>query len=240
MKSIRSDQRLNNQLRPLKFAPNFTDYAEGSVLIETGQTRVLCTASISETIPRWREASGAGWLTAEYGMLPRSTHQRIDRQRGNESSRSKEISRLIGRSLRAAVNLERLGPRTLTIDCDVLQADGGTRTASVTGGYVATVMALRKLIAAGLVPVEVLTTPVAAVSVGLVADQMMLDLCYEEDARAEVDLNVVMTGSGKFIEIQGTAEGQPFDQDTLLGMVELAHRGITQLLAGQAQILQGL
>jgi len=240
MKSIRSDQRLNNQLRPLKFAPNFTDYAEGSVLIETGQTRVLCTASISETIPRWREASGAGWLTAEYGMLPRSTHQRIDRQRGNESSRSKEISRLIGRSLRAAVNLERLGPRTLTIDCDVLQADGGTRTASVTGGYVATVMALRKLIAAGLVPVEVLATPVAAVSVGLVADQMMLDLCYEEDARAEVDLNVVMTGSGKFIEIQGTAEGQPFDQDTLLGMVELAHRGITQLLAGQAQILQGL
>jgi ribonuclease PH len=231
---------LNNQLRPLKFAPNFTDYAEGSVLIETGQTRVLCTASISETIPRWREASGAGWLTAEYGMLPRSTHQRIDRQRGNESSRSKEISRLIGRSLRAAVNLERLGPRTLTIDCDVLQADGGTRTASVTGGYVATVMALRKLIAAGLVPVEVLATPVAAVSVGLVADQMMLDLCYEEDARAEVDLNVVMTGSGKFIEIQGTAEGQPFDQDTLLGMVELAHRGITQLLAGQAQILQGL
>jgi ribonuclease PH len=240
MKSIRSDQRLNNQLRPLKFAPNFTDYAEGSVLIETGQTRVLCTASISETIPRWREASGAGWLTAEYGMLPRSTHQRIDRQRGNESSRSKEISRLIGRSLRAAVNLERLGPRTLTIDCDVLQADGGTRTASVTGGYVATVMALRKLIAAGLVPVEVLATPVAAVSVGLVADQMMLDLCYEEDARAEVDLNVVMTGSGKFIEIQGTAEGQPFDQDTLLGMVELARRGITQLLAGQAQILQGL
>lgn len=236
----RIDHRNPDQLRPLKFTPNFTDYAEGSVLIETGQTRLLCTASVAEEVPRWREGSGGGWLTAEYGMLPRSTHQRIDRRRGSESSRSQEISRLIGRSLRAAVDLEKLGPRTITVDCDVIQADGGTRTAGITGGYVATAIALQKLIKTGLVAADVLLTPVAAVSVGAVHGDLLLDLCYEEDATAEVDLNVVMTGGGQFIEIQGTAEGHPFDQATLLGMIDLARHGIEQLLAGQAAVLENL
>lgn len=244
MKNIKNlariDHRNPDQLRPLKFTPNFTDYAEGSVLIETGQTRLLCTASVAEEVPRWREGSGGGWLTAEYGMLPRSTHQRIDRRRGSESSRSQEISRLIGRSLRAAVDLEKLGPRTITVDCDVIQADGGTRTAGITGGYVATAIALQKLIKTGLVAADVLLTPVAAVSVGAVHGDLLLDLCYEEDATAEVDLNVVMTGGGQFIEIQGTAEGHPFDQATLLGMIDLARHGIEQLLAGQAAVLENL
>lgn len=233
----RIDQRASNQLRPVKFTPNFSPYAEGSVLIETGQTRVLCTATLEEQVPRWREASGGGWLTAEYGMLPRSTHQRIDRQRGSESARSQEIRRLIGRALRAAVNIDLLGPRTLIIDCDVIQADGGTRTASVTGGYVAVALALRQLIEAQQVPPEILVTPVAAVSVGVVKGELLLDLCYPEDSAAAVDLNVVMTGTGKFVEIQGTAEGEPFDQSTLMDMVDLARFGIEQLLAEQTKIL---
>lgn len=233
----RVDGRLNNQLRPLKFTPNFIPYAEGSVLIEAGQTRVLCNVTIEEQVPRWREASGGGWLTAEYGMLPRSTHRRVDRKQGSEGARSQEIRRLIGRALRAAVNVDLLGPRTLIVDCDVLQADGGTRTASITGSYVAVAMALRKLIEAQQVPPEVLVTPVAAVSVGVVRDELMLDLCYEEDSTAAVDLNVVMTGAGKFVEIQGTAEGEPFDQATLMGMVDLARFGIEQLLVEQAAAL---
>jgi ribonuclease PH len=233
----RIDGRLNNQLRPLRFIPNFIPYAEGSVLIEAGQTRVLCNVTIEEQVPRWREASGGGWLTAEYSMLPRSTQRRVDRKQGSEGSRSQEIRRLIGRALRAAVNVDLLGPRTLIVDCDVLQADGGTRTASITGSYVAVVMALRKLIEAQQVPPEVLVTPVAAVSVGVVRHELMLDLCYEEDSTAAVDLNVVMTGAGKFVEIQGTAEGEPFDQATLMGMVDLAQAGILQLLAEQAAVL---
>lgn len=233
----RIDNRTPDQLRPVKFTPHFTHYAEGSVLIETGQTRVLCNVSIEDAVPPWREKSGGGWLTAEYAMLPRSTHQRINRRRGTDSSRSKEISRLIGRALRAAVDLDKLGPRTLTVDCDVIQADGGTRTASITGGYVATALALQSLIQAGEVTPETLVTPVAAVSVGVVKEALLLDLCYEEDAAAEVDLNVVMTGTGKFIEIQGTAEGQPFDQAALLGLIDLARAGIEQLLAEQAKIL---
>jgi ribonuclease PH len=233
----RSDGRLNNQLRPLKFIPNFIPYAEGSVLIEAGQTRVLCNVTIEEQVPRWREASGGGWLTAEYGMLPRSTHRRVDRKQGSEGSRSQEIRRLIGRALRAAVNVDLLGPRTLIVDCDVLQADGGTRTASITGSYVAVVMALRKLIEAQQVPPEALVTPVAAISVGVVRNELLLDLCYEEDSAAAVDLNVVMTGAGKFVEIQGTAEGEPFDQATLMGMVDLARFGIEQLLVQQAAVL---
>ncbi len=237
---IRTNNRPNKNLRPVHFTPDFTAYAEGSVLIETGQTRVLCTASVEESVPRWREESGGGWLTAEYGMLPRSTHQRISRRRGSESSRSKEISRLIGRSLRAAVDLDQLGPRTITVDCDVIQADGGTRTAAITGGYVAVVMALRRLIAAGTVPPTVLVTPVAAVSVGVVEGAALLDLCYEEDAAAEVDLNVVMTGRGKFIEIQGTAEGRPFDQAMLLAMLDAARSGIEQLLTAQAEVLENV
>jgi ribonuclease PH len=233
----RIDKRTNNQLRPVKFRPNFTQYAEGSVLVETGQTRALCNVSIEDKVPAWREESGGGWLTAEYGMLPRSTHQRMPRRRGSESARSQEIRRLIGRALRAAVNLDLLGPRTLTVDCDVIQADGGTRTASITGGYVAVALALQKLIEAGDVPPAVLVTPVAAVSAGVVENELLLDLCYEEDAAAEVDLNVVMTGAGKFVEIQGTAEGDPFDQETLIGLLDLARTGIEELFTRQSAVL---
>lgn len=233
----RIDHRLPNQLRPVKFTPHFTAYAEGSVLVETGNTRVLCNATIEEKVPSWREESGGGWLTAEYGMLPRSTHQRISRRQGSEDARSQEIRRLIGRALRAAVNVDKLGMRTITVDCDVLQADGGTRTASITGGYVAVAMALHQLVKAYQVPANVLITPVAAVSVGVVKGELMLDLCYEEDSAAEVDLNVVMTGVGKFVEIQGTAERTPFDQEALIGLLALARQGIEGLLVQQAEVL---
>lgn len=236
----RIGNRLNNQLRLVKFAPHFSAYAEGSLLIETGNTRVLCNATIEDKVPGWREESGGGWLTAEYAMLPRSTHRRISRRQGSDDARSQEIRRLIGRSLRAVVDVDKLGQRTLTLDCDVLQADGGTRTASITGGYIAVAIALQKLIKAYQVPASVLTTPVAAVSVGVVKGELLLDLCYEEDSAAQVDLNVVMTGAGKFVEIQGTAEKTPFDQETLLGMVALARHGIEQLLAQQAELLTRL
>jgi ribonuclease PH len=236
----RKDNRANNQLRPIKFTPNFTHYAEGSVLVETGQTRVLCNVSIEEAVPVWREASGGGWLTAEYAMLPRATHQRISRRRGSESARAQEIRRLIGRALRASVDVDRLGPRTVIVDCDVIQADGGTRTASITGGYVAVALALQKLIKKGQIPPDVLVTPMAAVSTGVVNHELLLDLCYEEDAAAEVDLNVVMTSSGKFVEIQGTAEGEPVDRQTLLGLIDLAQEGIEQLLVQQATLLASL
>ncbi|RME75788.1 MAG: ribonuclease PH [Chloroflexi bacterium] len=238
--SQRIDHRASDQLRPVRFIPHYTRYAEGSVLIETGHTRVLCNVSVEDKVPAWREESGGGWLTAEYGMLPRSTHQRMPRQRGSESARAQEIRRLIGRSLRAAVNLDLLGPRTLTVDCDVIQADGGTRTASITGGYVAVALALRRLIEAGVVPPEVLVTPVAAVSVGVVNGELLLDLCYEEDAAAEVDFNVVMTGEGRFIEVQGTAEGAAFDRQTLDRLIDLAQRGIRELLGRQADLLAGV
>ncbi len=233
----RIDNRENNQLRPIKFTPNYTRYAEGSVLVEAGNTHVLCNVSIENKVPRWREESGGGWLTAEYAMLPRATHQRIDRRRGSDSARSQEIRRLIGRALRASVNVDLLGARTFTIDCDVLQADGGTRTASITGAYVAVAMALQKLIEAGEIVPEVLVTPVAAVSVGIIDGQPMLDLCYEEDSAAEVDMNVVMTGAGKFVEVQGTAEGDPFDREALVDMIDLAQQGILQLLAVQKEVL---
>jgi ribonuclease PH len=210
------------------------------VLAETGPTRVLCNATIEDKVPNWREESGGGWLTAEYAMLPRATHQRISRQRGSEDARSQEIRRLVGRALRAAVDVDKLGSRTVTVDCDVLQADGGTRTASITGGYVAVAIALKKLIKAYSVPMDVLTTPVAAVSVGVVGGALLLDLCYEEDSAAQVDLNVVMTGAGKFVEIQGTAEKTPFDHETLLGLIGLARQGIEQLLAQQADLLARL
>jgi ribonuclease PH len=233
----RIDQRANNQLRPVKFTPNYTRYAEGSVLVETGYTRVLCNVSLEDRIPAWRKASGNGWLTAEYAMLPRATHQRTDRRRAAESARSKEIRRLIGRALRAAVDVDLLGPRTVTIDCDVIQADGGTRTASITGAYVATALALQPLISNGQLSPAVFTTPVAAVSVGVVRGELLLDLCYEEDASAEVDMNVVMTGTGKFVEIQGTAEGRPFEHHILMQMIDLARHGIERLLADQMAVL---
>jgi ribonuclease PH len=237
---LRLDNRANNQLRPIKFTPDFSRYAEGSILVEAGHTQVLCNVSIEDRVPRWREDSGGGWLTAEYAMLPRSTHQRISRSRGSNSARSQEIRRLVGRALRASVDVDRLGPHTVTVDCDVLQADGGTRTASITGAYVAVALALKKLIEADGLPPDVLITPVAAVSVGLVDNNLLLDLCYEEDAAAEVDLNVVMTGTGKFVEIQGTAEGEPFDQETLMRLIALARQGIEQLLAEQAVLLAKL
>ncbi len=233
----RIDNRRNDEVRPISFTPNFTMHAEGSVLVETGNTRVLCTATVEETVPRWREESGGGWLTAEYGMLPRSTNTRISRRRAMDSGRTKEIQRLIGRSLRAAFNLDALGARTITVDCDVLQADGGTRTASVTGGYVAVALAVQKLVAADVVSPEVFRVPVAAVSVGVVDGQPMLDLCYAEDSAAEVDLNVVMTGAGQFIEVQGTAEGSPFSRAMLDEMLDLAAAGISHLLAAQAAAL---
>ncbi len=236
----RIDNRANNQLRLVKFTPHFTAYAEGSVLIETGNTRVLCNATIEDKVPTWREESGGGWLTAEYAMLPRSTHQRISRRQGSEDARSQEIRRLIGRALRAVVNVDKLGSRTITVDCDVIQADGGTRTASITGGYVAVAIAMQKLIEDYHVPASVLTTPVAAVSVGVVNNELLLDLCYEEDAVAEVDLNLVMTGAGKFVEIQGAAERTPFDQETLLGLIALARQGVEQLLTQQAELLAHL
>jgi ribonuclease PH len=236
----RIDNRANNQLRPVKFTPHYTAYAEGSVLVETGNTRVLCNATIEDKVPTWREESGGGWLTAEYAMLPRSTHRRISRRRGSEDARAQEIRRLIGRALRASVDVDKLGSRTITVDCDVIQADGGTRTASITGGYMAIAMALQKLIEAYQVPVSVLTSPVAAVSVGVANNELLLDLCYEEDAVAEVDLNVVMTGAGKFVEIQGTAERTPFEQETLLALLALARLGIEQLLIQQAQLLAQL
>ncbi len=233
----RIDGRADDELRPVRFVTGFITYPEGSVLIEVGGTRVLCNVSVEEKVPAWREASGGGWLTAEYAMLPRATHTRIPRSAGAEGARSQEIRRLIGRALRAAVDLARLGPYTLTVDCDVLQADGGTRTAAVTGGYVAVALALSQMIQAGDLPLDVLRTPIAAVSVGWVDGRPLLDLCYAEDAAADADLNVVMTGDGRFVEVQGTAEGSPFDRDALDQLLDLASAGIKQLLQRQQEAL---
>jgi ribonuclease PH len=235
----RVDGRADDELRPVRFVTDFIAYPEGSVLVETGGTRVLCNVSVEDKAPVWREASGGGWLTAEYAMLPRATHARTPRSAGIEGARSQEIRRLIGRALRPAVNLERLGSRTLTIDCDVLQADGGTRTAAVTGSYVAVALALSRLIRAGTLASDVLVMPVAAVSVGLVAGRPLLDLCYAEDAAAEADLNVVMAGDGRFVEVQGTAEKTPFDRSTLGRLLDLAEAGIRQLLRHQQAALAG-
>jgi ribonuclease PH len=234
---MRPDGRKANQLRPVAFTPGYTDYAEGSVLVTMGGTRVLCNASVEDRVPPWLVGKGQGWLTGEYALLPRSTHTRTPRET-TPSGRTQEIRRLIGRSLRVCVDLTQLGERTLTLDCDVIQADGGTRTAAVTGGYVATALALRKLISAGLVPPEVLITSVAAVSVGIVDGEPRLDLCYAEDSKADVDCNVVMTAEGCFVEVQGTAERDPFDRAALDGLLTLAERGIRKLMAAQQAILQ--
>jgi ribonuclease PH len=229
---MRPDGRQPDQLRSVTFAPGYTDYAEGSVLVSMGGTRVLCNASIENKVPPWLVGKGQGWLTGEYSLLPRSTHTRTPRET-TLSGRTQEIRRLIGRSLRVCVDLAKLGERTLTLDCDVIQADGGTRTAAVTGGYVATALALRKLINAGLVPPGVLVTSVAAVSVGIVEGEPRLDLCYAEDSKAEVDCNVVMTAEGRFVEVQGTAERDPFDRASLDQLLALAERGIRELMAAQ-------
>ena len=238
----RVDGRTTDELRPIVFTPHYVAYPEGSVLIAMGQTQVLCNVTVEEGMPGWMRAQGAtgGWITAEYALLPRSTHRRTPRETSGLRGRTQEIRRLIGRSLRAAVDLEKLGERTCIVDCDVIQADGGTRTAAITGGYVALAIALRKLIQGGLLPADVLKTAVAAVSVGVVGGQPVLDLCYEEDSIAEVDVNVVMNAAGEFIEVQGTAEGAPFSRAMLDDLLNLAHEGIGQLLTLQQALLDKL
>ncbi|MCX7805135.1 MAG: ribonuclease PH [Planctomycetota bacterium] len=228
-----------DELRPVQMVPGVMPYAEGSCLIVCGETRVICTASVEETLPPFLEGKGQGWITAEYGMLPRSTRQRKPREgsRGHQDGRTVEIQRLIGRSLRAAARLEALGERTIIADCDVLQADGGTRTAAITGAMVALACALLKLKREGKISSPPLSTQVAAVSVGIVDGEQRLDLCYEEDARAEVDFNVVMTLEGRFVEVQGTGEHGTFDKGQLDGMLALAHKGIAQLFAHQMQAI---
>jgi ribonuclease PH len=226
---MRPDGRAADELRQTRFTLDYVVYPEGSVLVEMGETRVLCNVTAGEQLPVWRQNSGAGWLTAEYALLPRSTHKRTPRETMGLRGRSQEIRRLIGRALRAAVNMEKLGPRQLIIDCDVLQADGGTRCAAITGGYVALALALRRLADQGVVSPDALLHPVAAVSVGIVGGEARLDLCYAEDSIADVDLNVVADVEGRFIELQGTAEGQPFDRSALDGLLDLAAAGIEQL-----------
>lgn len=234
----RRNGRRPDQIRPVKIVPNVLDYAEGSCIIECGRTRVLCAASVEDRQPAFLRGTESGWVTAEYAMLPRSTHTRTPREveRGRPTGRTQEIQRLIGRALRGVVDLELLGPRTITIDCDVLQADGGTRTASITGGYVALALAIRRLTEENAIP-NVLRAQVAAVSVGLVGGVPMVDLDYEEDASAEVDCNVVMTRHGDFVEIQGTAERKPFTRQELETMLELAEKGISELFVAQRQAL---
>jgi ribonuclease PH len=217
--------------------PGFVDYPEGSVLIEMGGTRVLCNASVENSVPPWLVGSGSGWISAEYALLPRSTHERTRRETRGFGGRTQEIRRLIGRSLRAAVDLAKLGERRIIVDCDVLQADGGTRTASITGGYVALGLAVHGLAAQGIVPRDTLVTEVAAISLGLVDGQLLLDLCYEEDSAATADFNIVMTGNGRLIEVQGTAEGAPFDRNSLDAMLDLAAEGIGDLLKYQRRTL---
>lgn len=227
----RIDGRIQTQLRPVRLTVDYLDFAEGSVLIEAGKTRVLCAASIEERVPPFLEGSGRGWVTAEYTMLPRATHTRSARERdGRISGRTQEIQRLIGRSLRAVVDMNSLGPRTITLDCDVLQADGGTRTASITGAYVALHRACSKLVKQGMLPVHPVRTAVAAVSAGVVDGDILLDLCYEEDSHADVDFNVVMTAEHQFIEVQGTGEGGVFSRATMDTLIALAEQGIAELL----------
>jgi ribonuclease PH len=230
----RADGRAPGALRSVRIARGFVKHAEGSVLIETGETRVICTASVEERVPAWTRDAGHGWVTAEYGMLPRSSGTRMAREtHGGVRGRTHEIQRLIGRSLRAVTDLRALGQRTVTLDCDVIQADGGTRTASVTGAYVALHDALATLVARGALAELPLLDSVAATSVGLVGGRVLLDLCYEEDSRADADLNLVMTGSGRFIEVQVTAEREPFTNARLAEMIRVGRAGIAALLAAQ-------
>jgi len=237
--SPRRDGREPDELRPITFTRDFTEFAAGSVLVEFGQTRVLCTASTEDRVPPWLRGSGRGWVTAEYSMLPGSTTERSEREakRGRQSGRTQEIQRLIGRSLRAVTDLATMGEVTITLDCDALQADGGTRTASICGAYVALHDACSRLVATGRLTGHPLTDGCAAVSVGVVDALACLDLDYSEDARAEVDMNVVMTGSGRFIEVQGTAEGAPFSRGELDDLLGLAETGIGALLALQQDLV---
>jgi ribonuclease PH len=239
MTMTRSDGRAPSQLRPTKMTASFTMHAEGSVLIESGRTRVICTASVEDRVPPFLRNSGKGWVTAEYGMLPRATSTRTQREAtaGKVGGRTQEIQRLIGRSLRSVMKLNELGERTVWIDCDVIQADGGTRTASITGGFVALVLALQRLRTAGQLKTMPLLDYVAATSVGVVNGTPLLDLAYDEDSKAEVDMNVVKTGDGRFVEIQGTAEGPPFERKALDDLIALADEGIRELVGLQREIV---
>ncbi|WP_238947664.1 ribonuclease PH [Caldimonas brevitalea] len=236
---IRSQGRAPDALRPVRLTRHYTKHAEGSVLIEFGDTKVLCTASIEERVPPHKKGSGEGWVTAEYGMLPRATHSRSDREaaRGKQTGRTQEIQRLIGRSMRSVFDLATLGERTLQLDCDVIQADGGTRTAAITGAWVAAHDAVSTLLARGAIGRSPLRDAVAAVSVGIVQGVPLLDLEYTEDAACGTDMNVVMTGAGGFVEIQGTAEGAPFSRAEMDALLALADKGIRELLAAQRQAL---
>jgi ribonuclease PH len=239
---FRSDKRSPEQMRPVNIIPEFISTAEGSALIEIGNTRVICTASVDESVPSFLKGADKGWITAEYSLLPRSTLTRTPREaaRGRVSGRTHEIQRLIGRALRAVVDLEALGERTITLDCDVIQADGGTRTASITGAFVALGLALEKLVEAGTLSAAPIRDFVAAISVGVVDGATLLDLNYEEDSRADVDLNFVMTGSRKIVEVQATAEQRPFDEAQLKKMMDYASKGVELLISRQRAILQKL
>lgn len=236
---MRSDNRTAGQLRPIKITRNFTEYAEGSVLIECGKTKVICTATVEDSVPRWLKGSGQGWVTAEYSLLPRSTQTRVSREaaKGKQTGRTVEIQRLIGRALRAVVDLEALGERSITIDCDVIQADGGTRTASITGAAVALCDAINGLIANGTLKTNPIKGLVAAISVGIVEGEAVCDLEYVEDSAAETDMNVVMMEDGRMIEVQGTAEGEPFSHEELLTLLGLAKQGCEQIFAAQREAL---
>ena len=236
---MRSDKRPADQLRPITITPNYIEHAEGSVLIEAGRTKVICTASVEDRVPPFLRNSGKGWVTAEYGMLPRATSTRTQREAsaGKVGGRTQEIQRLIGRSLRTVTNLPALGERTVWIDCDVIQADGGTRTASITGAFVALALALEKLQQRGTLKTIPLSDYVAATSVGIVDGEVLLDLAYEDDSRAEVDMNIVKTGDGRFIEVQGTAEAIPFGRDALNQLLDIAEVGIRQLIDKQRAIV---
>ena len=236
---MRIDHRASDQLREVRFTRNWSEHPEGSVLVEFGKTRVLCTASFTEGVPRWMQGQGKGWVTAEYSMLPRATHTRSDREsvKGKLGGRTQEISRLIGRSLRSIIDMSALGENTIILDCDVLQADGGTRTAAITGAYVALSDAISWAIAKGITSTSPITDSIAAISVGIIDGKPTLDLCYEEDVRAETDMNVVCTGSGKFVEVQGTAEREPFDRALLDNLLDLALSGCNQLSQLQKKAL---
>jgi ribonuclease PH len=236
---LRSDGRAPTDLRAIKITPDFITHAEGSVLIEAGRTHVIATASIDDGVPSFLKGSGKGWVTGEYGMLPRATEERTSREasRGRQSGRTLEIQRMIGRTLRAVTDLKALGERTVWLDCDVIQADGGTRTASVTGAFVALALAFERMVAAGIFRTVPLADSVAAISVGIVDDEFLLDLAYDEDSRAQVDMNVVMTGTGRFVEVQATAEGRPYTGQELQRLLELAAGGIRQISEVQQDLL---
>jgi len=235
---MRVDGRKADELRRLKITKNYIRAAEGSVLIEMGDTKVICTATVDNSVPPFLRGKGTGWVTAEYAMLPRSSSQRIQRERSKVGGRTHEIQRLIGRSLRSVVDMHALGERTVLIDCDVVQADGGTRTASITGAYVALVEALRHIKKQGLIETIPIRDFLAAISVGIVGGKPMLDLCYVEDSGAEVDMNLVMTGTGKIVEVQGTAEGEPFSRTELGKLIALGEKGIRSLVKKQRELLK--